>query len=129
MPSSDLPPHPVPGSLARDDGTVLAYYKTTAGKASSEDAAAPPGIVFLGGFMSAKSGIKALALEAYARRCGRNFVRFDFRGHGASTGRFEDATIGDWKDDDVDELDRRTDGTPHPLCTYEGQRGGEKRCE
>src|SRR3546814_2333975 len=104
MPSSDLPPHPVPGSLARDDGTVLAYYKTTAGKASSEEAAAPPGIVFLGGFMSAMSGIKALALEAYARRCGRNFVRFDYRGHGASAGRFEDATIGDRSEEHTSEL-------------------------
>ncbi|HEY9548908.1 MAG TPA: alpha/beta hydrolase [Kiloniellaceae bacterium] len=110
MPSSDLPPHPVPGSLARDDGTVLAYYKTTAGKASSEEAAAPPGIVFLGGFMSAMSGIKALALEAYARRCGRNFVRFDYRGHGASAGRFEDATIGDWTGDAVAALDSLTEG-------------------
>jgi pimeloyl-ACP methyl ester carboxylesterase len=114
MPPSDLPadppPHPALGSLARDDGTVLAYYKTKAGKASGKTAAGAPGVIFLGGFMSDMTGTKALALEAWARRCGRDFVRFDYRGHGASSGRFEDATIGEWKGDAVAVLDALTEG-------------------
>jgi len=58
-----------------------------------------PGVVFLGGFRSDKEGTKALALEAWARRQGRAFLRFDYSGHGASSGRFTDGAIGDWFED------------------------------
>ena len=58
-----------------------------------------PGIVFLGGFRSDKEGTKALALEEWARAQGRAFLRFDYSGHGASSGRFEDGAIGDWFED------------------------------
>src|SRR3546814_12154093 len=75
----DPPPSPTLGSLARGDGTVLAYYKTKAGKASRAEGADGPGVVFLGGFMSDMSGLKAQALEDYAQRGGRAFVRFDYR--------------------------------------------------
>lgn len=109
MPHSDLPVDPPPQSLTRADGTVLAYYKTTAGKARTE-VANPPGLVFLGGFMSDMSGSKAQALEAYARARGRDFLRFDYRGHGASSGRFEEATVGAWADDAVAVLDELTAG-------------------
>ena len=111
---SDLPTDPPRdlhlGSLTRDDGTVLAYYKTAAGKASGAAGAQQPGVVFLGGFMSDMSGTKAVALEDWARRRGRAFLRFDYRGHGASSGRFEDGTIGDWAGDAVAALDALTEG-------------------
>ncbi|MCX7889202.1 MAG: alpha/beta hydrolase [Rhodobacteraceae bacterium] len=55
-----------------------------------------PGVIFLGGFRSDMTGTKALALEAWARAGGRAFLRFDYSGHGASSGRFEDGAIGDW---------------------------------
>ena len=55
-----------------------------------------PGIVFLGGFRSDMEGTKALALEAWARAQGRTFLRFDYSGHGASSGDFLDGCIGDW---------------------------------
>lgn len=57
---------------------------------------AGPGVVFLGGFRSDKEGTKALALEAWARAAGRAFLRFDYSGHGASSGDFLDGAIGDW---------------------------------
>ena len=114
MPPSDLPgilsPDPALERLARDDGTVLAYYKTKAPKASRQKAARRPGVIFLGGFMSDMSGTKATALEAWARQQGRDFVRFDYRGHGASSGRFDGATIGDWAGDAVAVLDVLTEG-------------------
>lgn len=109
MPQSQLPVDP-PQSLTREDGTVLAYYKTEGGKARTEGGKAPPGLVFLGGFMSDMSGTKALALEDYAQRRGRDFLRFDYRGHGASSGRFEEATIGDWLGDALAALDTLTAG-------------------
>ncbi len=58
-----------------------------------------PGIVFLGGFRSDMGGTKALHLEAWARERGRAFLRFDYSGHGASSGAFEDGAIGDWAED------------------------------
>jgi pimeloyl-ACP methyl ester carboxylesterase len=55
--------------------------------------------VFLGGFVSDMTGTKAVALEAWAQAQGRAFLRFDYSGHGASSGRFQDGCIGDWTAD------------------------------
>lgn len=60
---------------------------------------AGPGLVWLGGFKSDMSGTKAQALDGWAEKAGRAFVRFDYSGHGESDGRFEDGTIGAWLDD------------------------------
>ena len=87
--------------LARDDGETLAYRRS-AGRS--------PGVVFLGGFKSDMTGAKAGALEAHCRAAGRAFVRFDYLGHGASSGAFTDGTIGRWADDAVAVLDLLTDG-------------------
>ncbi len=69
-----------------------------------------PGVVFLGGFMSDMTGTKATLLEAHCRARGRAFLRFDYRGHGASGGQFVDGTIGGWADDAVLAIDRLTTG-------------------
>ncbi len=58
-----------------------------------------PAVVFLGGFKSDKEGTKALFLEDWARTAGRAFLRFDYSGHGQSSGAFEDGAIGDWFED------------------------------
>lgn len=58
-----------------------------------------PPVVFLSGFRSDMEGTKAVHLEAWARRTGRAFVRFDYSGHGASEGSFEEGAIGDWAED------------------------------
>ncbi len=57
---------------------------------------APPSVLWLGGFRSDMVGGKAMALADWATRTGRRVVRFDYRGHGASGGRFEDYVISDW---------------------------------
>ncbi|SDE18325.1 alpha/beta fold hydrolase [Rhodospira trueperi] len=90
-----------PRRLTRPDGATIAYHATP-GKG--------PGVVFIHGFMSDMTGGKALHLEAWARRTGRAFVRFDQRGHGQSDGRFEDGTIGAWADDLIQVLDHVTEG-------------------
>ncbi len=87
--------------LTREDGTAIAYHRL-AGKA--------PGVIFCGGFMSDMSGTKALALEAHCRETGRGFIRFDYRGHGRSSRRFEDGTIGLWAGDAIAVLDQATSG-------------------
>jgi len=71
---------------------------------------AGPGVVFCGGFQSDMTGSKALALEAWARERGRAFVRFDYQGHGQSSGRFEDGTIGEWAEDARRVFDQLTEG-------------------
>ncbi len=60
---------------------------------------AGPAVVFLGGFRSDMTGTKAVWLRDWARARGRAFLRFDYSGHGASGGVFEEGCIGDWLED------------------------------
>ena len=57
------------------------------------------GIVFLTGFRSDMAGTKASFLDEFCTARGIGYVRFDYSGHGASSGRFEDCTVGRWKDE------------------------------
>ncbi len=98
--------------LPRPDGNHIAYVKT-AGRV--------PTVAFLGGFRSDMTGTKAVALEAWARARGQAFVRFDYLGHGQSSGRFEDGTIGRWLDDSLAVLDQLTEG---PLVLVGSSMGG-----
>ncbi|MBK4215306.1 alpha/beta hydrolase [Paracoccus caeni] len=83
------------------DGRRLAY-NATPGKG--------PGVVFLGGFKSDMTGTKALYLEDWAKQAGRSFLRFDYSGHGDSSGLFEDGAIGDWAADARAVIEAQTDG-------------------
>jgi pimeloyl-ACP methyl ester carboxylesterase len=69
-----------------------------------------PGIVFLGGFRSDMTGTKAVYLEDWARDAGRAFLRFDYSGHGQSSGDFLDGGIGDWAADARAAVDALTTG-------------------
>jgi pimeloyl-ACP methyl ester carboxylesterase len=55
-----------------------------------------PGLFWLSGFKSDMASTKATALAEHARTMGVDCVRFDYSGHGASGGSFEDGTIGRW---------------------------------
>ena len=98
--------------LQRPDGNTIAYVKTE-GRA--------PTVAFLGGFRSDMTGTKAMALEAWARKAGRSYLRFDYLGHGQSSGRFEDGTIGRWLDDSLAVIDAKTAG---PLVLVGSSMGG-----
>jgi pimeloyl-ACP methyl ester carboxylesterase len=87
--------------MARPDGNTIAYA-TTPGRT--------PTVVFLGGFRSDMTGTKAVALEAWARQAGQAYLRFDYLGHGQSSGRFEDGTIGRWLADSLAAIDTLTAG-------------------
>lgn len=101
-----------PRFLDLDDGKRIAYHQTPG---------SGPGVLFLGGFMSDMTGTKALALEAWCRQAGRPFVRFDYSGHGASSGHFEQGTIGEWLGDALAVIDRLSDG---PLVLVGSSMGG-----
>ena len=71
---------------------------------------AAPTVVFLPGYGSDMGGTKALALEAWAARTGRAFLRFDYGGCGQSAGVFEEQTLAGWHDDVVSMLDQLVAG-------------------
>ena len=98
--SDDLAAGPV-SYLTKPDGARVAYHRTP-GRA--------PGIVFLGGFSSDMTGTKALVLEAFAKARGQAFLRFDYQGHGQSSGAFVDGCIGLWHSDALAVIDAQTEG-------------------
>ncbi len=87
--------------LTTEQGRRLAYHKT---------GGTGPGVVFLGGFKSDMEGTKAVHLEAWAKRTGRAFLRFDYSGHGQSSGAFADGCIGDWAQDAMTAIRDLTEG-------------------
>jgi pimeloyl-ACP methyl ester carboxylesterase len=88
-------------TLLREDGETIAYLRRD-GK--------PPNVVWLGGFKSDMRGTKAEALDGWAARRGHAYLRFDYFGHGRSSGQFRNGTISRWRDDALAVLDRLTQG-------------------
>lgn len=70
-----------------------------------------PGVMFLGGFGSDMTGSKASYLSEFCHQRGQAYVRFDYTGHGQSSGRFIDGTIGQWLDDATEVFDQLTAGS------------------
>jgi pimeloyl-ACP methyl ester carboxylesterase len=89
--------------LERPDGHTIAYLKRPA-KATG------PGVLWLSGFNSEMRGTKAAALDVWAERTGRGYTRFDYFGHGASSGAFRDGTVSRWREDALAVLDGVTQG-------------------
>lgn len=87
--------------LTRPGGASIAYRRL---------AGSAPGVVFLSGFRSDMSGTKALFLEEYSRARGNAYLRFDYFGHGASSGDFREGTIGRWAEDAIAILDALSGG-------------------
>jgi pimeloyl-ACP methyl ester carboxylesterase len=80
-----------------------------------------PTVVWLGGFRSDMAGTKAEVLAGWAEASGRSFLRFDYSGHGESTGDFAQGAIGRWRDDALAIIDQLTDG---PLLLVGSSMGG-----
>ena len=79
-----------------------------------------PCLVFLGGLKSDMEGTKALHLEAWAQARGRAFLRFDYSGHGQSSGLYEEGCIGDWHQDTLAVVDALTEGPIVPVGSSMG---------
>ena len=103
---------PDPDYLTTPQGRTLAYHKTDGHG---------PCLVFLGGLKSDMEGTKAIHLENWARARGQSCLRFDYSGHGQSSGRFEDGCIGDWAEDTIAAVDALTTG---PLIVVGSSMGG-----
>ena len=98
--------------LECENGARLAYHHV---------AGASPTVVFLSGFASNMQGTKALYLEQHCRRRGHAYLRFDYQGHGESSGRFVDGTIGEWAEDAHTVISACTEG---PLVLVGSSMGG-----
>ena len=80
-----------------------------------------PTVVFLCGYASEMSGTKARYLHRVCAEAGHGYLRFDHRGRGASSGRFEDGTIGSWTDDACAAIEAVTRG---PVALVGSSMGG-----
>ena len=99
------------GRLKREGGD-LAWRRTPG---------AGPTVLWLGGFRSQMAGTKAGALAAWAAGTGRDFLRFDYFGHGASDGDFAAGTITRWRADALAVIETLTEG---PLVLVGSSMGG-----
>ncbi len=80
-----------------------------------------PGLLFCGGFRSDMTGQKATMLASFCQQQGLACTLFDYTGHGASSGRFEDGTISAWAADAEAIVDQITHG---PLLVVGSSMGG-----
>ena len=97
--------------LETPQGRRLAYHKTEG---------TGPCVVFLGGLKSDMMGTKAVFLEDWAKREGRAFLRFDYSGHGESSGAFTEGCIGDWAEDTLAAVEASTEGPILPVGSSMG---------
>ena len=104
------------GFLNRPDGERLAYRRVSG---------AGPTVVWLGGFKSDMTGSKAQTLADWALANGRAYVRFDYFGHGESSGDFVGGTITRWREDALAVIDQLTEG---PLILVGSSMGGWLSC-
>ncbi len=89
------------GYLPRPDGQRLAWRRVDG---------QGPTILWLGGFRADMGGTKAQALADWAARSSRSYLRFDYFGHGDSSGEFLDGAVSRWRDDALAMLDNLTEG-------------------
>ena len=89
------------GRFERPDGEHLAWRRV---------AGAGPTVVWLGGYRSDMTGTKAETLAEWALAKGRAYLRFDYFGHGESSGDFRQGTITRWRLDALAVLDELVTG-------------------
>ncbi len=104
------------GRLERGGGETLAWRRIE-GRG--------PTIVWLGGFRSDMGGTKAQALAAAAAEHGWPCLRFDYFAHGESSGDWNQASIGRWREDALAAIDALTVG---PLVLVGSSMGGWIAC-
>jgi pimeloyl-ACP methyl ester carboxylesterase len=87
--------------LSTPDGEKIAY-KMSGGSG--------PALIWCGGLKSDMEGGKATHLHDWAIEEKRRYIRFDYFGHGESSGRFRDGTISRWGQDTAQIIDDLTEG-------------------
>jgi pimeloyl-ACP methyl ester carboxylesterase len=101
--------------LKRGDKDFIAYNRCNKKNKSLAE------VLFLGGFKSDMMGTKATYLETFCQNRNQTFTRFDYFGHGISSGQFTQGTIGYWLADTLAMIDEITEG---PLILVGSSMGG-----
>lgn len=102
----DMPDQaPIISKLYYDLNRYIAYCEL-----NSKSNYVLPTIIFLSGFNSDMNGSKASALADYCASKDYGYLRFDYFGHGASSGHFIDGTIGRWLANTLEVIDKLTSG-------------------
>ncbi len=78
-------------------------------------------VVFLSGYRSDKNGTKALFIESLRKKIGFEYLRFDYSGHGNSTGKIDNLLISDWINESKVLIERLTN---YPLLLIGSSMGG-----
>jgi hypothetical protein len=101
------------GRLDRPDGEQIAWRRID-GRG--------PTILWLGGFRSDMAGTKAQFVAEWAHARDHAFLRFDYFGHGESSGDFvKGGSISRWREDALAVIDALTEG---PLVLVGSSMGG-----
>lgn len=103
-----------PKYLKTDDGETIAY------KGHMADASAPT-FIWCGGLKSDMEGGKAVHLHSWAKQRDVNYIRFDYFGHGLSSGVFTDGTLSRWAGDIERVIKSLTRG---PIVLFGSSMGG-----
>lgn len=93
---TDLKPTSMPTYM---DVAPGAHRRRIATLSSPPAEARWPSLMWFPGLKSDMVSTKAVALADWASARGIGMTRFDYSGHGRSSGRFEDAVVGDWVDE------------------------------
>lgn len=91
--------------LSAPNGEKIAYKMSAGAKGYNG-----PTLIWCGGLKSDMEGGKATHLHDWAIKAGRAYIRFDYFGHGVSSGAFRDGTISRWAADTVHVIDELSEG-------------------
>lgn len=80
----------MPDFLTTPDNEKIAFEKSDG---------SGPTLIWCGGLKSDMEGSKATHLHRWAKQRGQAFIRFDYFGHGKSSGNFIDGTMSRWAAD------------------------------
>jgi len=95
----------LPNIVTTDDGNEISYHHFSPSPKTESNHTLPT-VIFMGGLKSDMQGSKAVFLESWCKKKDIPYIRFDYLGHGESSGSFTDGTIGRWKQDALTIIDR-----------------------
>ena len=78
-------------------------------------------VVFLCGYRSDKNGTKANFIEKLRKKYGFEYLRFDYSGHGDSSGNIDDLYLSDWVNESKVLIEKKTS---YPLILVGSSMGG-----
>lgn len=81
-------------------------------------------LIYIHGFASNQHAEKALHFEARAKALGLGYIRFDLRGHGASSTSLREMTLSEWMRDTLAVIDQIAPA-PAPVVLIGSSMGGQ----